>query len=151
MGLTLALALGACAHSKIPNTSIDDTDENREVLALVEEYQRAIESLDVDAVLALVSPQFYEDNGNTDSSDDYDYEGLKTILRDSFGRTKSMQLVLRVDAVEVEKDSAFAELFYEYRAHNNYPSGTKWDTGTDRTRLLLVRDAQMQWRIVAGI
>ena len=150
--LGLALVLSACAHSKIRDTEIDDTDENREVLALVEEYRRAVESLDADAVLALVSPDFfYEDNGNTDSSDDYDYSGLKDSLRQSFERTRAIQLRLRVDAVEVKKDSAFAELYYEYRAHNQYPSGPKWDTGTDRTRLRLVRNPEGQWRIAAGL
>ncbi|MEL6187577.1 MAG: nuclear transport factor 2 family protein [Myxococcota bacterium] len=150
-GLLLALATG-CAHSKIRNTDIDDTSENREVLKFVEEYKSAVESLDADAVLALVDPSFYEDNGNTDSSDDYDYEGLKTHLRESFERTKAMQLILRVDAVEVERDEAFAELYYEFRAHNEYPSGEKWNTGTDRTRLRLIRSGKDQpWRIAAGL
>lgn len=147
----LVVGLGACAHSKIRNTDIDDTDENREVLAFVEDYKRAVESLDADAVLSLVSPKFYEDNGNTDSSDDYDYNGLQTTLRESFGRTKTMQLILRVDAVEVENDAAFAELYYEYRAHNDYPSGTRWDTGTDRTRLMLERSPDGRWQIVSGL
>lgn len=149
--VVLALSLSACAHSKIGNTNIDDTEENREVLALIEDYKRAVESLDAEAVLALVSPEYYEDNGNTDSSDDYDYEGLKEALRQSFERTKAMQLILRVDAIEVMDDTGFAELYYEYRAHNDYPSGMKWDTGTDRTRLRVVRNPEGKWRIVAGL
>lgn len=149
--LLFASLASACAHAKIRNTDIDDTPENRDVLALVEEYKKAVESLDADAVLALVSPDFYEDNGNTDSADDYDFDGLKTNLRASFDRTKTMQLILRVDAVEVEKDTAYAEVYYEFRAHNEYPSGTKWDTGTDRTRLQLVRTPAGFWRIIAGI
>lgn len=148
---TLALTLGACAHSKIPDTNIDDTEENREVLDLVERYHRAVEALDPDAVLSLVSRDFYEDNGNTDSSDDYDYYGLEEGLRDSFERTKRMQLVLRVDAVEVEEDDAFAELYYEFRAQNEYPSGLKWETGTDRTRLILVRAPGGDWKIRGGL
>lgn len=150
-GLLLAVAAG-CAHSKIRDTEIDDTPENRDVLEFVEEYKRAVESLDAEAVIALVDPSFYEDNGNTDSSDDYDYEGLKTNLRESFERTKAMQLLLRIDAIEVERDQAFAELYYEFRAHNEYPSGTKWDTGTDRTRLRLIRSSKdAPWRIAAGL
>lgn len=150
-GWTLALGIGACAHAKIPETDIDDTPDNRAVLQLVEDYQEAVEALDAQAVLALVSPEFYEDNGNTDSSDDYGYEGLKESLQMSFERTKAMQLVLRVDAIEVEADEAFAELMYEYRAQNDYPSGMKWETGTDRTRLRLRKNPNGQWRIVSGI
>lgn len=147
----LALGVGACAHAKIPETSIDDTPENRAVLQLVEDYQTAVEALDADAVLALVSPSFYEDNGNTDSTDDYDYDGLKVDLRASFERTRAIQLVLRVDEIEVEEDTAYAELRYEYRAQNDYPSGLKWDTGSDRTRLQLVRTPDGPWRILSGI
>ena len=42
------------------------------------------------AVLALVSPRYYEDNGNTDRADDYDYNGLRTALPKDFSRTKAI-------------------------------------------------------------
>ena len=150
LGGTLALA-SACAHGKIGDTSIDNTSENREILALIDTYQQAVERLDADAVLELVHPSFYEDNANTDSGDDYDYAGLQANLRKSFATTDAMQLILRVDSVEVKDDEAFAELQYEYRAHNTYPAGAKWETGTDRTRLHLVRSRKGPWRIIAGL
>lgn len=146
----LAFAAGACAHSKIPRTNIDDTDENREILKLVEEYQRAFEQRDAGAVLALVSPRFYEDNGNTDRSDDYDYNGLQESLSKDFARTKAMQLEVRVDAIEVDDELAFAELYYTYRAQNEYPAGLQWDTGSDRTRLRFERHDE-RWLIVGGL
>ena len=122
--VSLALVTG-CAHAKIPRTDIDDTEENRAILSVVEEYKRAVEALDTDAVLALVSPRFYEDNGNSDAADDYDYDGLRVGLSEDFKRTKALQLDVRVDAIEVEEEegSAFAELYYQIRAHNAYPSG----------------------------
>ena len=40
------LVLAGCAHSKIPMTTIDDTEENREILQIVKEYHKALESLD---------------------------------------------------------------------------------------------------------
>lgn len=157
LGAAAALVfVTACAHDKIPNTNIDDTEENREVLSLVQSYRTAVESLDVEAVLALVSPNYFEDNGNTDDKDDYGFDGLKENLQTSFARTKAIQLLLRVDAIEVEDNKvAFAELYYEYRAQVDYPSGLKWDTATDRTRLRLVRsipdDKESAWRITAGL
>ncbi|MBX2812016.1 MAG: nuclear transport factor 2 family protein [Myxococcales bacterium] len=150
--LVFALTLTSCAHAKIADTEIKDTPENREVLAFVEQFRQAVENLDAEAVLALVSPDFfYEDNGNTDSSDDYGYEGLRSNLVRNFDRTQALQLKLRIDAVEVKEDSAYAELYFEYRAHNRYPAGDKWDTSTDRTRLQLVRDPEGQWRISGGL
>jgi hypothetical protein len=149
--LAPVLLIGACAHSKIPKTEIDDTPENREILNLVEEYTRAVEHRDAAAVLAMVSPRFYEDNGNTDRSDDYDYNGLKTSLPQDFQRTKAMQLQVRVDDIMVDDDDAYAEVYYVYRAQNEYPAGLQWDTGSDRTRLRFVREEGGRWLIVGGL
>ena len=148
--LLLPVVIGACAHDKIPRTSIDDTDENREIYRLVKAYEQAMESLDADAVLALVSPNFYENNGNTDDADDYDYYGLKDNLARDFPRTRRLKLDVRVDAIEVNEDQAFAELYYQIQAQNEYPSGLKWETNRDRTRLRLER-IDGKWLIVAGL
>lgn len=144
------LGLGACAHAKIPLTDIDDTDDNREILAVVETYHRAVEQLDADAIIALVSTRYYEDNGNTDSKDDYNYTQFKHQLREDFKRTRAIQLSIRVDSVEVEDNSAYAEMFYEIKAQNEYPSGLKWNTNSDRTRLRFELQ-EGKWLIVAGL
>lgn len=146
----LLLAASACAHSKIPGTGIDDSEENRQIFKLVEEYKQAVERMDTDAIMSLVSPRFYENNGNVDASDDYDFRGLESNLRSNFEHTKRIQLTLRVDDVQVEEQTAFAEVFYQIRAHNEYPAGLKWETGSDRTRLQFER-VDDQWRIVAGL
>ncbi len=146
----LLLTFVACAHGTIPGTQIPDTDDNRSVLHQVEEYKRAVESLDAEAVLALVSPNYYEDNGNTDAADDYDFSGLQASLREDFGRTRAIQLVLRVDAIEVEEETAFAEVYYQIRAQNEYPSGLKWETASDRSRLQFQR-AKSGWMIISGL
>lgn len=147
---SLCLALAACAHSKIPNTSIDDTDANREILARVFEYQKAMEALDADAVISMVSPRYFEDLGNTDKSDDYDYEQLKTDLKAEFDRTKKIQLELRVDDIQVEDEKAYAFVYYTYRAHTEYPSGLKWKTDSDRTRFVFERD-NGRWLLLRGL
>ncbi|MCB9652986.1 MAG: DUF4440 domain-containing protein [Deltaproteobacteria bacterium] len=150
-----AVALGlfslvGCAHAKIARTDIDDTQENREIIKVVGAYHTALEHLDADELLALVSPAYYEDNGNMDAADDYDFDELAANLREDFAHTKAMKVDLRVDAVEVDDDEAFAELFYTYHAHNEYPSGMKWESGSDRTRLRL-RRTDGQWLITAGL
>ena len=150
LGFAACVGLSACAGKLIPRTSILDTDDNRAILDVVEDYHRALEQLDADALLAVVSPRYYEDNGNTDESDDYDYEGLRKQLAEDFQRTKAMKLDLRIDAIEVEDDRAFAELYYKIHAHNAYPAGLQWDTGSDRTRLRFER-ADGRWLIIAGL
>src|SRR5688572_22973385 len=148
----IACGLIGCAHGKIPLTNIDDTDENREILAIVKEYHKALESLDADAILSLVSPRYFEDNGNLEAHDDYDFDGLRKTLRDDFKRTRALKVNIRVDAIEVddETERAWAELYYQVHAQNEYPSGTKWESGSDRTRLRFER-VQNKWLIIAGL
>ncbi len=148
--LIFALLGSACAHNKIPMTNIEDTEENREILDVVKSYHRAMESLDSDAVLAMISPRYYEDNGNLDSGDDYDYDQLKLQLKGDFQRTRALRLEIRVDAISVDENSAWAELYFQLKAHNEFPSGLKWQTSSDRTRFKFER-VDKKWLIVSGL
>ena len=148
--VALPLALAACAHSKIPNTNIDDTEENREILALVDSYHVALESRDADAVLALVSDEFYEDNGNTNRDDDYGKTQLAESLRSEFEKTEKLQLGLRVDDIVIDDDRAEAFVQYNLKARTDFPSGKKWKTSSDRARMTLVRTGG-KWLIIAGL
>lgn len=78
-GLALSLALG-CASSRIPNTDVPDTSENRDVIAFCERYRRAVETRDARALLAMASPRYFEDGGTPDGSDDYGLDGLQRLL-----------------------------------------------------------------------
>jgi hypothetical protein len=150
--LALSLSAAACAHTKIPNTTIDDTPANREIKGIVESYKKAFEARDVEAILAMVSQRFYEENGNTDKSDDYDKNGLRKNLSDEFEKTKTAQLDVRLDEIVVDEDkgTAYATLYYTYRAQTEFPVGLKWKTGTDFTRLSFVRE-DGQWKIISGL
>jgi ketosteroid isomerase-like protein len=139
-----------CAHSKIPNTNIPDTKENRAILNVVDNYAQAMESLDSDAVLNLVSPRYFEDNGNTDKSDDYDFNELKDKLSQDFKRTKKILLELRVDEIVVEKERAYAYIYYQYRAQSEYPTGVKWNTDSDRSRIVFERQ-DGRWLMLSGL
>lgn len=145
-----SLLAASCAHQTIGGTDIEDTEENREILGVVERYHRALESLDADAVLELVSADFYEDLGNADEEDDYDYEELARSLHAEFERTRALNLDLRVDQIEVEDDTAYAELYFDIRAQNEYPSGLQWERQTDRTRIRLRKEGDA-WRIISGL
>ena len=148
--LLLPVLMLGCAHSKIPNTNIADTEENREILSVVENYTKAMESLDADAVLSLVSPRYFEDNGNSDKADDYDYDELKDKLSKEFKRTKKIQLEMRIDDVVVEEMVAYAYIYYTYRAQSEFPTGTKWNTDSDRSRIVFERH-NGRWLMLAGL
>lgn len=147
-----ALLVASCAHSKIPNTTIDDTPQNREILKVVEGYHRALESRDGEALLALVSPRYFEDNGNVTPDDDYDIEQLRKGIREEFEHTPKIQLNLKVEDIFVdeEKDTAHAFVLYELRAQTDFPSGTKWKTSSERARFVFER-RNNRWLLLSGI
>jgi ketosteroid isomerase-like protein len=147
----LLVVFTACAHGKIGGTQIEDTDENREILKLVERYHRAVESRDADAVLAMVSPRYFEDNGNSDESDDYGYANLATALKDDFDRTKTIHLEIRVDDVVVDESTAHAFILYTVRGHADLPAGSRWKSTTDRARLTFEKQKDGQWLILSGL
>lgn len=146
------LLMSGCAHRLIPGTSIPDNADTQAIYRIVQSYQVALEALDADAVLKLVSPRFYENNGNTDPNDDYDFNGLKAHLESDFQKTKRMFVNFRIDAIEVDENAGYAELFFEIRALNTYPAGERWDTARDRTRLQMVRENDAApWKIIRGL
>jgi hypothetical protein len=148
--VALAVSLSACAHGKIAKTDIEDTPDNRAILDVMKSYQRAFEGRDADAVLALVSTRYFEDNGNTDRNDDYDYNGLKTALSKEFEKTKAARLEVRVDEIVVKEDKAYATIYYQYRAQSEFPVGTKWKSSSDYARVRFERE-NGKWMIIAGI
>ena len=75
-----ALLLTGCATRYIPNTDVEDTEENRTVVTFCERYRHAVELKDVGELLKLASNEYYEDGGNIDASDDLDYSGLRDYL-----------------------------------------------------------------------
>ena len=148
--LVAPLFILGCAHSKIPNTNIADTEEHRAILSVVNNYTKAMESLDSDAVLSLISPRYYEDNGNSDRSDDYDYNELKEKLAEDFKRTKKIKLELRVDEIVIEEAKAYAYIYYTYRAQSEYETGTKWNTDSDRSRIVFEQN-NGRWLMLSGL
>lgn len=69
-------SLVACSHDNIPNTDVEDTDENKEIVLFMEKYRNAVERRDVSALLAMTSRDYYDDNGTPTGDDDVDYQAL---------------------------------------------------------------------------
>ena len=80
VGMTIAAMawlLTACTQQLIPNTDLEDTEENRKLVEFCEVYRHAVEHRDIDKLLSLAHADYYEDGGNVDATDDLDYAGLK--------------------------------------------------------------------------
>ncbi len=59
------------------------SEENRKIIETVEQYRRRLMERNVDGLLVLASPTYFEDSGTPRSDDDYGYDGLKQVLDDA--------------------------------------------------------------------
>ena len=59
----VALAAFGCSKAYIPNTDVEDTGINRDVVAFCEKYRHAMEDRNVATLLKLMSPGYFEDGG----------------------------------------------------------------------------------------
>ena len=150
LAITLVGLVG-CKPALIPGSQIEDTDENRKVLEFLTRYQRSVQERNVDGIVALCAADYYEDNGNTDASDDYSLDGLKKRLTESFGKTKELQLDVFVQLVDRTNQDKIAVAYrYNTKALVAFPAGDKWVTATEVNRIVL-RPVDGDFRIVSGL
>src|SRR5512133_2259436 len=88
--LALAGFSAGCTSHYIPNTDVEDTSENREAVLFCEKYRRAVERRDAPLLMTMISPRYYEDGGNADSSDDLDYAGMREYLQKQLKDAKAI-------------------------------------------------------------
>lgn len=100
LGLAAMSAAGCGARQRvITGTRITDTPFNREILDTVEKYRRALERGDTAELLAMASPNYWEDSGTASGSDDYGYDGLKLALEGRLAKAKEIRYSIRYVAM----------------------------------------------------
>ena len=106
--------LVGCSKNFIPNTDVEDTEENRKVVAFCESYRKAVERHDIAKILKMVSPRYYEDGGNVDASDDLDHAGLKEFINKEFRESRAIRYEIRYRRVlwSDEADRVFVDYTY---------------------------------------
>ncbi len=143
--------LGGCSHDYIPNTQVDDSDFNRQVIAFCEDYRHAVERRNTGELLKLADQKYYEDGGNVDTSDDLDFAGLKDYLEKRFKETSAIRYEIFYRDVSIGRsDQVFVD--YTYSASYKVPSekGSVWRRRVADNRLELVRDGE-KFRILSGM
>jgi len=147
--LLAGLALAGCAR-KIPNTDIDDTRENRSLIAVVDEYRKAFVNRNVQGIMALVSRDYFDDAGTSDTSDDVDYRLLPQVLAETFGKLPDVKLDIGVTEIRVTGDKASVDMFYDARYRVATPRREVPKRDSDVQRLVLKREGE-QWKIISGL
>ena len=142
---TLAIGAGAvsgCAKNYIPNTDVEDNEDNRRVVNFCEAYRKAVERRDAAKILSMVSESYYEDGGNVDASDDLDYDGLKEFLTGSFGESKAIRYEIRYRRIQWARESKRVYVDYTYSASFKIPGPDdkdEWRRTVAENRLELVQ------------
>ncbi len=149
----------ACAEHYIPNTDVEDTEENRKLISFCERYRKAVERRDIPGLLKLVSTDYYEDGGNADASDDMDYAQFKEFLTGAnaeetgvaFLDAMAIRHEIRYRRVVKEKDKIYVD--YTYSASYRIPTtrGDAWKRKVEDNRLELVADESGEYKIVGGM
>lgn len=149
--MLLGVVLLACSPKFIPNTDVEDTEHNREIIQFCEEYRRAVERRNIGLLLKLAHPSYYEDGGNIDASDDLDYAGLADYLREQFAETRAIRYEIRYRRVgEGRKNTIYVD--YTYSASFKIPTerGEIWQRKVADNRLELIPEGET-FRILSGM
>lgn len=151
--LALVLTALGCATRYIPNTDIEDTEENRRIVAFCEQYRKAVQERDVPLLLKMASPDYFEDGGNVDPSDDMDYEGLREYLQGKFQDARAIRYEIRYRRI-TPGEKGRINVDYTYSASYKIPglNGEEWRNTVAENRLELVEDKENDtFKIVAGM
>jgi hypothetical protein len=147
------LVLAGCVTRYIPNTDVEDNDENRRIIAFCEKYRHAVEERNVPLLLGMASSSYYEDGGNVDAADDMDYAGLREYLEGRFKDTRAIRYEIRYRKIKhAREDKIYIE--FTYTASYRIPGlkGDEWRHTVADNRLELVPiPEQATFKILAGM
>ena len=149
--MVLSAAIVGCGSQMIPNTDVEDTSFNREVIQFCEQYRHAVEQRNTALLLKIAAPSYYEDGGNVDPTDDMDYAGLKTYLEDKFYKTKAIRYEIRYRRVgKGRRDVTFVDFTYSASYKLVTEEGDVWRRTVADNRIELIPDGE-KFKIVSGM
>ncbi|MEW5741063.1 MAG: DUF4440 domain-containing protein [Myxococcota bacterium] len=146
------LALSACMPKKIPGTDIDDNDDTRAVMAVFQEYRKAVEARDAHGVVTLCDESFTDDGGSANPDDDLVYSSLAKELPERFARVQDVRLEMAIRKIELSEDTSAARVTYSYTLTFRMPKySSRAQSETDLKQMTLKRVGEKMWKITSGI
>jgi len=151
-GLLAIAAASGCTREVIPNTDVEDTSDNREVIQFCEEYRAAVEERNVATLMRLASQRYYDDNGTPSGLDDVDYQGLGEKLNIWREGVLDVRYEIRYRRVTFNRDRVLVDYTYtgSFRVHTE--GGERWARRLADNRLILEREGDDEvFRILSGM
>ena len=146
LALIALVAFVGCGPHRIPGTDLEDTGDTRAIIDTISKYNSALEARDVNAILALVDPEFRDNAGTLDPSDDIDIERLRTVLPQRLAKLQDVAVRIEIKTIDVKGDHAQAV----YTWVSQFKLNGKARTESDIKRMELRRRAD-GWKILSGI
>ena len=149
--LLLVVGVVGCSKTYIPNTDVEDTSQNRDIVLFCERYRHALEEKNVGQLLRLMSPSYFEDGGNTKNKDDADFDRIREFLTGDFLRTGGIRYEMRYRRITFT-ETKHIYVDYTYAAAWKLP-GVKqeeWHHKVADNRLDLVREGET-FKIASGM
>lgn len=151
LGALLGLTSAACEPDLIPNTRVEDTASNREVLDFVEKYRKAVEARDVGMLLGMTSVNYFDDMGTPAGDDDIDYDGLKAGLQRIHEEVLGTRYQISYRAVTYAADQrVLVDVLYTGWFRVTTTKGPQWKRHLEPHRLVLALE-DSHFKIVSGM
>ena len=159
--LFTSLLLSACSAKMIPGTNIEDTSEARERIDVMRAYTEALESRNIEKILAMASKDFFETCGTIEGNDDFDRSGLEAHLKTWFDHFKAIRSRIEVRKISYDMDAEGkiirARVAYFYDISFQVPEGNGsdkliWQTESDTKEMgFQLEGDDNLWKILYGI
>ncbi|MFV8754082.1 hypothetical protein ACNOYE_26350 [Nannocystaceae bacterium ST9] len=111
---SVAVTLAGCkAKPTIPGTEIPDTEDNRQIISVLERYRTSFVSRDAAAVLSIAHPTYHDHAGTDDPSDDTSYPELGPLLRRRLSQLDSIRFTIDYLEIHVTGDRAVCRVWID--------------------------------------
>ena len=150
--LSTLAALG-CAHVEyIPGTTVVKSEQNQEIIDVIEKYRQRLVSRKVDEILVLASDKYFEDSGTPRSDDDYGFQGLREVLQKKLQRVKSLRFDIEYRSISVTGSRADVQVFIDGSFELAADSGDRYRRVNDYHKFVLEKDKSSEhWKFLSGM
>jgi hypothetical protein len=146
----LLMSVLGCKPKVFPGTKIADNPDNRQVVEVISAYQKAMESRDLELLLDMATPDYYEDRGTLDKTDDYGLAELKSNLIQRFSSIQQLRYTVKVKDIKINGEEALVDFHYQMLFQFKIGESARWEQAEDDGQLEL-RKIDKVWKIAAGL
>jgi hypothetical protein len=148
--LLAAAAAAACSPRLLPGTDIREDRDTRAIYDQIQAYRDALQRRDAQAILAMVAPDYFDTAGTPEPEDDVNRDILAQRLPADLEKVDAMKLDVTIRKIQVQKDRAVAEVFYDGWYRVKTPGGIVPRRDSDIQQLRL-RKIEQRWYFTGGL